>query len=386
LLRTILHVSKARKTQIPGGVDNMSAILKYFTPRRMLFFIILGSVAFALYIYFSIGIERLATVFDTLNVSTFLLYYSLSFGVMLLVMVFWTASWLVLLRALSMNLGLKKTFLYYMAGDFVDRLVPSPGVVGEVTRAFFVRGDTLSTYGVIAAAGITNRVIAYGVVVGGLSVGTGFLLLTQTIPYFASGLLLAVWFGALVLFALLLFVSVKENAAKKLMSALIRVLRVLPIKRNFEELSNRVFRFLSRFHEGFKFFGENPHLLLAPIIFTVMSFVLNFLVYVLVFYSLGLSGLPLDFFIVVYFLAGAVQDGAAAFSVGSLEILLTNIFVLYGIPLATSGVAAVIVRIVTFYFPLILGYAFLQVIGAKSVLNSQTIEEVEREELSEPTE
>jgi uncharacterized protein (TIRG00374 family) len=352
----------------------------------MLFFIILGSVAFALYIYFSIGIERLATVFDTLNVSTFLLYYSLSFGVMLLVMVFWTASWLVLLRALSMNLGLKKTFLYYMAGDFVDRLVPSPGVVGEVTRAFFVRGDTLSTYGVIAAAGITNRVIAYGVVVGGLSVGTGFLLLTQTIPYFASGLLLAVWFGALVLFALLLFVSVKENAAKKLMSALIRVLRVLPIKRNFEELSNRVFRFLSRFHEGFKFFGENPHLLLAPIIFTVMSFVLNFLVYVLVFYSLGLSGLPLDFFIVVYFLAGAVQDGAAAFSVGSLEILLTNIFVLYGIPLATSGVAAVIVRIVTFYFPLILGYAFLQVIGAKSVLNSQTIEEVEREELSEPTE
>ncbi|MCW4009910.1 MAG: flippase-like domain-containing protein [Candidatus Bathyarchaeota archaeon] len=359
--------------------------MKYLTPRRMLFFMILGSVAFAFYIYFSIGIDRLATVLETLNFSSFLLYYSLSFGTMLLVMILWTASWLVLLRALSMNLGFRKTFLYYMAGDFVDRIVPSPGVVGEVTRAFFVRGDTLSTYGVIAAAGITNRVIVYGVVVGGLSLGTGFLLVTQTVPYFASGLLMAVWFGALALFALLWFVSVKENAARKIVSALMRLLRGLRLKHNFEEMSNRVFRFLSRFNEGFKFFGANPHYLVAPVIFSAVSFSLNFLVYILVFHSLGLGMLPLDFFIVIYFLAGAVQDGAASFSVGGLEILLTNIFILYGIPPATSGVAAVIVRIVTFYFPLIVGYACLQVIGAKNVLNSRTIEEVEEEEQADPT-
>ena len=352
----------------------------------MFFFMILGSLGFGLYIYFSIGVDRLITVFDTIDFSSFLLFYSASFGVMLLVMVFWTVSWLVLLKALSMNLGLRKTFIYYMAGDFVDRIVPSPGVVGDVTRAFFVRGDTFSSYGVIAAAGITNRVVAYGVVVGGLSVGTGFLLLTQTVPYFATGLLLAVWLGALSFFALLWFVSTKENAAKRIVSALMGLLRILRLKRDSEELSNRVFRFISRFHEGFKFFGQNPHYLVAPIVFSIFSFVLNFLVYVLVFYALGLGNLPLDFFIVIYFLAGAVQDGLASFSVGGLEILLTNIFVLYGIPLATSGVAAVIVRIVTFYFPLILGYVFLQLIGARNVLDSRTIEGVEEEELAEPIE
>ena len=298
---------------------------------------------------------------------------------MLLITFFWVISWLVLLRALSVNLGLRKTFLYYLAGDFIDRVVPSPGVAGEVIRAFFVQKETRSTYGAVAAAGITNRILAYGVVIAGLSVGTVFMLLTGTIPAFASGLLLAVWLGALGLFILLSFVSLEEKAAKKLVSGLIRLLRALGLRRNVEELSNRAFKFLSLFHEGFKFFSANPRLLIAPIIFNVISFILNFAVYVLIFYSLGLTNLPIDFFIIIYFLAGAIQDGLAAFSVGGLEIILTNIFILYGIPPATSGVAAVLVRSLTFYFPLILGYACIQVIGAKNLLNHITAGKIESE-------
>jgi len=298
---------------------------------------------------------------------------------MLLITFFWVISWLVLLRALSVNLGLRKTFLYYLAGDFIDRVVPSPGVAGEVIRAFFVQKETRSTYGAVAAAGITNRILAYGVVIAGLSVGTVFMLLTGTIPAFASGLLLAVWLGALGLFILLSFLSLEEKAAKKLVSGLIRLLRALGLRRNVEELSNRAFKFLSLFHEGFKFFNANPRLLIVPIIFNVISFILNFAVYVLIFYSLGLTNLPIDFFIIIYFLAGAIQDGLAAFSVGGLEIILTNIFILYGIPPATSGVAAVLVRSLTFYFPLILGYACIQVIGAKNLLNHITAGKIESE-------
>jgi glycosyltransferase 2 family protein len=340
---------------------------------------ILGSAVFGIYIYFSIGFNELSMVFQSLNIYSFLFYFGLSFATMLLVMLFWAISWLILLRALAVKISLRKTFLYYVAGDFIDQFVPSPGVAGEVTRAFFVKRETRITYGLVAVAGITNRIVAYGAVMGGLSVGILFLVLTRTIPTFASGLLLAVWIGVVTLFIILSFVSLREDAATKLAYALIRLLRFFK-RNNVEKWSERIFIFLSRFREGFKFFGANPHFLVGPIIFNVLSFVLNFVVYILVFYSLGLNNLPIDFFIVVFILAGAIQDGVAGFSVGGLEILLTNIFILYGIPPATSGVAAVVVRSVTFYFPLILGYAFLQIIGAKNLLNYKTLEEVEAEE------
>ncbi|MCW4018885.1 MAG: flippase-like domain-containing protein [Candidatus Bathyarchaeota archaeon] len=360
---------------------NFANISKHLTPKRILIFMVLGSIVFGVYIYFSIGVDQLLMVIDSIDISTFVFFYGLSFATMLVVMLLWSASWFTLLRALSVKMSLKKTFVYYIAGDFVDRIVPSPGVVGEATRAYLVRkNDASSSYGVIAAAGITNRIVNYGVVIGGLSAGILFLLITETVPVFASGLLLTVWLGAIALFAILSFVSLKDDAAQKLVAVLMKISKFIRSEKDAEKLSNRILRFLSRFHEGFKFFGANPYYLVAPIVFNILSFVLNLVVYMLVFYALGLSYLPLDFFIVVYFLAGAIQDGAAAFSVGGLEILLTNIFVLYGIPLAISGVAAVIVRIVTFYFPLIAGYVFLQLIGAKNVMNAETVKQVEAEE------
>lgn len=341
---------------------------------------ILGSAVFALYIYFSIGIDKLLTVFENLNFYAFLFFYALSFVTMLLTMLTWTISWRELLKALSIELSVKRTFLYYCAGDFVDRIIPSPGVAGELTRAYFIQRETRSGYGVILAAGITNRIVSYGVVVSGLSVGIVFLLLTEAIPAFASGLLLVVWLGALALFVLLSFVSLKENAAERLVLLLVKIFKVLRIQRDVEGFTERTYRFLSRFRDSFKFYGANPYYLVGPIIFNAVSFMLNLVVYVLVFYALGFPNLPVDFFIVVYFLSGAVQDGFAAFSVGGLEILLTSIFILYGIPAAASGVAAVVLRIVIFYFPLILGYLFIQAIGARKVLTSDAMKEVETEQ------
>jgi len=333
----------------------------------MLAFMIVGTVIFVLYIYFSIGIDRIVIVGRSLDVYAFAFYFGLSFLMMLIVMLLWTLSWGYLLKALTIKVGLKKLFLYYNGADFIDRFVPSPGVVGEFARAYFVDKDTSMGYGVLISAGITNRIISYAVVVVGFSLGILYLIVTQTLPFFASGLLLTVWLGAVILFAVLSFVSLKENAANTLISGLTRIVKALRIKSNLDGFLKKTYDFLFSFHEGFKFYRANPYYIIAPVILASASFVLNYVVYVLVFYALGLQSLPVDFYIVVYLLAGAIQDGLAAFSVGGLEILLTNIFILYNIPPATSGVAAVTVRIVTFYFPLILGYIFLQVIGVKNI-------------------
>ena len=87
-----------------------------------------------------------------------------------------------------------------------------------------------------------------------------------------------------------------------------------------------------------------------------------------------------DFFIVVYFLAGAIQDASAVFSVGALEIILTSIFIFYGIQPAVSGVTAAVLRSVTFWFPLLVGYAIVQVVGARKLLSARTREKIEAQE------
>jgi hypothetical protein len=71
---------------------------------------------------------------------------------------------------------------------------------------------------------------------------------------------------------------------------------------------------------------------------------------------------------VVFFIATAVQDSAASFSVGSLEILLATIFLLYGINAGVVGIAAVVLRSAGFWFPLFVGFVCVQIVGAKNLL------------------
>ena len=99
-----------------------------------------------------------------------------------------------------------------------------------------------------------------------------------------------------------------------------------------------------------------------------LSFLLNLLGYILVFFALGIQSQPFAFFIIIYFIAGSITDATASFSVGTLDILLATIFIFYGLNPALSGITAVLVRSVTFWFPLILGYIIVQIVGAKKLL------------------
>ena len=74
------------------------------------------------------------------------------------------------------------------------------------------------------------------------------------------------------------------------------------------------------------------------------------------------------FFIIIYFVAGSVTDTAGGFSVGTLDILLATLFILYGLNPALSGITAALLRTVTFWFPLVMGYIIIQILGAENVL------------------
>jgi uncharacterized membrane protein YbhN (UPF0104 family) len=76
-----------------------------------------------------------------------------------------------------------------------------------------------------------------------------------------------------------------------------------------------------------------------------------------------------EFYVVVYFIATAVQDAAASFSVGSLEVILASIFLLYGLPLTNAVITALLLRSAGFWFPLVVGFLAVQYLGTKNLIS-----------------
>jgi uncharacterized protein (TIRG00374 family) len=342
---------------------------------------IFGLAVFGLYLYFFVGIDKLVAVVHAINPQTFLVFYGLAIASLLLVLLSWVSSWRTLLKALNINISLKNAFMYYWTGYFLDLIVPCQQVCGEVTRLYLVQKETKANYGDIGAAGITNRIIAYSVVFTGLTGGVVYLLVRGRIPGFASDLLILSWIGAFVYLSILFYLALSGNAAEKLAGLIVKILKALRIKKyQSGGLSADHIHSLKNFHEGFSYFRQNPRLLIKPIIYQAISYVLNFSVYVFVFYALSFDNLYLDFFILVYFLAGAIQDATSAFSVGGLEILLTSIFIFFGTSPAKSGVAATVLRSVIFWFPLLVGWIIIRAVGAKNLLSAKTREQIEAEQ------
>ena len=107
--------------------------------------------------------------------------------------------------------------------------------------------------------------------------------------------------------------------------------------------------------------------------FHIMAYLLGLSVYVFVFDALGIPAPAPVFYIVVYFVATSFQDAIASFSVGSLDILLATIFIVYGINTGTSGVAAAIVRTASFWFSLFTSFLCAQIMAPETCLLSNRV-------------
>lgn len=338
---------------------------------------IIGLVVFLLYLNFFVGFNQILVVIENLNAGEFAVLYSLAIGAMLLVMFFWAISWRTLLGCYSTKVSLKNAFLYYWAGYFSDMVIPGQGVCGEATRMYLVRKDTRDDYGAIAACGVTNRIVAYAVVTGGLTIGLVYLLTTPLfpqLPVYVPYILLITWIGSVVHVGALLYLALSDGAVKKIAGLIFKTLKFFRIKKYAsEENMKKTYESLARFHEGSRFFRRNPRALIKPFGFQILSYILSIIVYALILSTLGVTSGFIEFFILIYFLAGAIQDASAVFSVGALEIILTSVFVgVYGSGFAASGgVAVAMLRSITFWFPVVVGYIIIQVIGARSMMASR---------------
>jgi len=342
---------------------------KYLSFKKSLIFMIIGLAVFIAYLYFFIGSSQILQVLQNINPTQYAIYYTLAILAVLGSVFCWSAAWNSILKKLSINISYRKSYFYYWVGDFADLIVPCATVCGELTRLYLVQKETNENYGAIAASSVTNRIVAYSVVTTGLCVGAVFILTKADVPPIIGNLFLLLLVGSAAYLAVLLFLAFYEGAAEIFAKLYFKINSQLRPKKNTLEELEKARGTLANFYQGFRVFRENPRSLAKPFMFHIMAYILGLSVYVFVFYALGIPSPSPVFYIVVYFVATSFQDAIASFSVGSLDILLATIFILYGINAGISGIAAIIVRTASFWFPLFISFLCVQIMGARNLVS-----------------
>jgi uncharacterized protein (TIRG00374 family) len=331
---------------------------------------VVGLVVFVVYLYFYIGIPRILEVLGGINTMQYALYYSLALIAVLASVFFWAVAWNNILRSLSIKISYWHAYLYYWVGYFSDLVLPCATVCGELTRLYLVQRETKKDYGILAASAITNRIVAYTIVTIGLFGGATIIFLKPGISPIISNVFIVFLVGLSIYMAFLLYLAFNKGAAKNFSILYSKILKTLRPKKFQRENEAQREQSLASYYTGFQKFRESPRLLVKPFVFHAISYLSGLSAYILIFYALGIPA-SLEFYVVIYFVATAVQDAAASFSVGSLEIILTSIFVLYGLNAGYSAITALLVRSIGFWFPLFVGFLAVQYLGTKNLV-SQT--------------
>jgi uncharacterized protein (TIRG00374 family) len=257
--------------------------------------------------------------------------------------------------------------LYYWVSYFTDLVIPCVTVCGELTRLYLVQKETKENYGALGAVAVTNRIVAYTVVTVGLYSGAALIFFKHGIPLFIINIFILFLVGVTIYMGFLFYLAFGEQAARNFTRFYLKLLKIFRPKSYHVRKIETTQESLSKYYKGFQTFRKKPKLLVKPFILHSISYLLGISVYVCVFYALGIPASTPVFYIVVFFITTAFQDATASFSVGSLEIFLATILVLYGISPGFSGVAAVVLRSAIFWFPLFVGFLCVQIVGAKNL-------------------
>ncbi len=340
---------------------------------------VLGLVAFILYLWFFVGFEGLFGLLSRLDLFQYTFYFSLAIAALLLAVFFDSLIWHSLLKALSVKIKLRRVVLYNWIGNFVELVIPCETVCGEVTRIYLSQKETQGNVGTTAATVISSRIISTFVYTGGLLAGFISLIIANQVPIYIITPLALVVAGTAAVLAIVFYVALKEGAAEKLIVALTRLTRIITKNRvKFEHQKERIQQSLLSFSGAFRTYKENPRYLVKPAAFAVVAWFFNLLVYLMVFYSLGFGRISIIDLAVVYCITMTVETLTAGFPVGAVEITMINLYTLYGVPIAIAVAATTLTRVLTFWCQIFVGYPLVNWLGVKPLIESS----LQRKEVS----
>lgn len=325
--------------------------------------LIIGLLVFILYLYFFVGIDQVVSILQ--GVDPF--YYSLTFIAAFLGMVVYSMTWQSLLNLLSIKIAFKETFLFMWVGTFVDIIIPFEAVSSEITRAFLVYKSTNENTGKVAASLVSHRILNMGITVAGLIISSIFLILQYNFydPFVLTFVAVVIACAVLVI-SLLTYLSSREEATQKLLNWVFRFLGFISRERwELTRWKSAVQEMLREYHEGIDTLKEHPKGIILPTILSIASWFSDLLITLFVFSALHFPIWEMvPSLIVVYSINVSIPMIPISISgVGPTDIIMATLYTLFGIPAAVSATVTLLIRIVTVWFRLIIGYIAVHFVG-----------------------
>ena len=343
------------------------------TIRRSVAFMVLGSMAFTLYLWFFVGFDELFNLLRRINPYNYSIYYSLAILALFLSLLFDSMVWHDLLKALSVRIKLRRLLLYNWIGNFVEMVLPCETVCGEVTRIYLSQKESGENVGVAAASVVSARILNTVMTSIGLVVGSLALILSGGLSLYLISFLVFVSFGTVLAIGIVLYLALKEGSAEKFVNVLARLAKIIAKNRvNIDQQRERIQKSLSSFSQGFKLYKQHPRYLLKPLFYAFVSWFFALVVYLMVFYSLDFRNISIINLAMIYCIAVTVETVTSGLPIGAVEITMVNLYSLSGVPLAIAGAATTLTRLLTFWSQAIAGYPILNWIGAKYLTDRPT--------------
>ncbi|MCS7119954.1 MAG: lysylphosphatidylglycerol synthase transmembrane domain-containing protein [Nitrososphaerota archaeon] len=328
--------------------------------------LILGLLAFILYIIYFVDIQEMAEIFRQVD----LFIYLISLGSNVLEMIFFALAWQYFLNSLSVKIGFKKTFIYSWISNFVDLLVPAESLSGEVTRIFLISREGIDA-GKATASVVIQRILGMVLIIVGLLIGIiplviGNFFLNSLVQY----LIILVMTAATLFLLIIVIICLRENWTRGIVNRLFMLLEIIGGRKwKIQEWREKAFREVTAFHESIKIFGKRQTDLLLPIGFSLLAWLFGISVYYIVFLAIGQKCLDWPVLFTVYSLVIAIKSipvGVPA-EVGVTEVAMTTLFGVFNVPLHISAAATVLIRINTVWFRFLAGFIATQWLGIKTV-------------------
>jgi uncharacterized protein (TIRG00374 family) len=339
----------------------MSPLKKPFRLNAVFLVLILGLIAFVLYIYYFVSPTQIINILSKTNLTI----YAGAFITYLLYTIFSSLAWQRLLNNLSVKITKRKAFLYTWVGLFFEATVPQLGWSGEVSKTYLLSKDSNSQAGKIGASVVGQKIFTMTLTIVALSTGLAIVILKYSLPISATLLIGSVLALSIITLGVVYYVSLKPAATKTLINWIIKI--ALLVRRNWnpQNFKIKAEELLGNFHLGIEQLKRKPKELIQPIIFSVLGFIFEVSVVFLTFAALG-QPVPIDVVLIVFTLTGTLQTvGVTIF--GFPELIMTLTFTALYIDPAVAVSVALLTRVVNLWFRLIVSYFALQWAGIKII-------------------
>jgi len=332
--------------------------------KKVLPLIVLGILIFVLYLYFFVDIPGLAETLQRTN----LLLFSLGALLVIVDIGFYSLSWQHLLRALSVKAGFRETFWFTWISIFVDFVIPSESISGDITRTYLMSNKLSGASGKVAASVVFQRIIFMFITLASFMAGSlACVMWHYNMPPIVLNIVFIIILITSFFLVLLVLLCIKRSWMEKVADYVLRLSEFVSRKRlRREGLKPKVTEFLEVFYEGTRVFWKQPEKLFFPVVFAVLAWVMNLLICFTAFASVDYV-VPFGTIIIVYSIGVAVQYipfGVPA-EVGVTEIVMISFYSMFGVPSSVSVAGTILTRFLTAWLKLIIGFAAFQLFGVK---------------------